>query len=75
MITWEDFKKGNKLVLRDIRAWLDGDLWPWLQCLSTVLFLAVILIVDNITFGIICLIIWVIFNLFAMWRTYKLEQQ
>lgn len=73
MITWEDFKKGNKLLLSDVWAWLDGDLWPWLQSLSTVLFLAVILIVDNITFGIISLIIWVIFNLFAMWRTYKLE--
>lgn len=74
MISWEDFKRGNKLVLRDIWAWLDGDLWPWLQCLSTILFLVVILL-TNINVAIIAFIVWIIFNLFAMWRTYKLEQR
>lgn len=74
MISWEDFKKGNKLLLSDVWAWLDGDLWPWLQCLSTILFLVVILL-TNINVAIIAFIVWIIFNLLAIWRTYKLEQR
>ena len=74
MISWEDFKKGNKLLLSDVWAWLDGVLWPWLQCLSTILFLVVILL-TNINVAIIAFIVWIIFNLLAIWRTYKLEQR
>lgn len=74
MISWEDFKRGNKLLLRDAWDWLDGDLWPWLQCLSTIVFLMFILF-TSVNVALIAFAIWVAFNLFAMWRTYEVEKR
>ena len=75
-----EFAKGTKLLLRDVWRFLDGELWPLLQALSTIVFVFTIFvfekeIVSNTLLMFILLILWLVFNLFAMWRTYELEKR
>ena len=71
---WKRFTTGNKMLLSDLIDWLDGDLWTWVQCVSTVVLIAVI-VLASLTVAAISFIIWIILNMFAMWKTYKLEQK
>jgi hypothetical protein len=71
---WPKFLNGNKSFLRDLTDGLDGDLWTWVQCVSTVVLIAVI-VLASLTVAAISFIIWIILNMFAMWKTYKLEQK
>ena len=75
-----EFAKGTKLLLRDVWRFLDGELWPWLQALSTIVFVFTIFvfekeIISNTLLMFILLILWLAFNLFAMWRNYELEKR
>lgn len=75
---WLHFKVGNKLIARDFWRWAKGDMWPWLQTVSAILFILIAyfaeaFLIVNIWAMIIMLIVFVAFNMYAMWRTYKLE--
>lgn len=71
---WKRFTTGNKRLLSDLIYWLDGDLWAWVQCVSTFV-LIVVIALASLTVAAIFFIIWIILNMFAMWKTYKLEQE
>ena len=75
---WIHFKVGNKLIARDFWRWAKGDMWPWLQMLVAILFIVIIVLAEtfliaNLWAMILLLAVFAAFNLFAIWRTYKLE--
>lgn len=77
---WLHLKVGNKLIARDFSRWAEGDMWPWLQMLAAILMIAVIVIGEVFLLAnpwamILLLIVFVAFNLYASWRTYKLESR
>jgi hypothetical protein len=76
---WLHFKVGNKLVARDFWRWAKGDMWPWLQTLMAIIFIVIIVLAEafliaNFWAMLLMLVLFVAFNLYAMWRTYKLER-
>lgn len=73
----EHRKEVRALLKQNVKDTLTFEFWPWSQFLTTVLFLAVIIIGDpwnnRIAVAYFLLMAWAIFQLVAIYMTYKKE--
>jgi hypothetical protein len=77
---WIYFKIGNKLIARDFWQWARWDMWPWLQMLAAILFILIIILTETFLVAnpwamFLLVALFVVFNLYASWKTYKLESR
>lgn len=71
-ILLERRKEVRSLLKGNWKDFWKGDFWPWVQSLSTVLFLVAIILIEVVNpLTIFLSLIWLGIQVFAMWMTYK----
>jgi hypothetical protein len=77
---WLHFKVGNKLIFRDFWRWAQGDILAWLQMLVAILMIVIIFVAEAFLIAnpwtmFLLVAVFVVFNLYISWKTYKLESR